>query len=140
MSAKHVLAGAWLAALTLTLAPMAHAQKEAPQERTWRRSTTTGQEVRIFTYVQHRSDCTQGPDPRITIRTPPAHGSATVRAGTVTIGPSRFGATDCSGRVLSGLGVWFVPEPGFSGADQFDYEVQFTNGVAQDTAMVDVKP
>lgn len=126
----------------LALAPMAHAQnpKDTPQERTWRRSTTAGQEVRIFTYVQHRSDCSQGPDPRITIRTPPAHGTATVRPGTITIGPSRFGATDCSGRSLSGLGVWFVPEPGFRGTEQFDYEVQFTNGVAHDTAMVDVRP
>lgn len=129
---------ALLAALALPV--VAHAQKSTPQEHTWRRSTTAGQEVRIFTYVQHRSDCTQGPDPAITIHTKPAHGTATVRPGTVTIGPSRFGAVDCSGRSLSGLGIWFVPEAGFSGTDQFDYEVQFTNGVAHDTAMVEVKP
>lgn len=122
------------------LSPAVHAQKNTPQERTWRRNTQAGQEVRIFTYVQHRSDCSQGPDPRITLRTPPAHGTTAVRPDTVAIGPSRFGATDCSGRLLSGLGIWFVPEPGFSGSDQFDYDVQFTNGVAHDTAMIEVKP
>ncbi|QRY33289.1 MULTISPECIES: Ig-like domain-containing protein [unclassified Variovorax] len=133
-----VHAAAVLAALALCT--VAHAQKGTPREHTWQRSTTAGQEVRIFTYVQQRSDCSQGPDPVVTIRTKPAHGTVSVRPGSVTVGPPRFGAVDCSGRTLSGQGIWFVPEPGFSGTDQFDYEVQFTNGVAHDTAMVEVKP
>lgn len=129
---------ALFAALAFT--SVAHAQNDGVKERTFRRSTTAGQEVRIFTYVQHRSDCTQGPDPGITILTKPAHGTASVRADTAVIGPSRFGAVDCSGRSLSGLGVWFTPEPGFAGTDQFEYQVQVSNGMAHDTAIVRVKP
>jgi len=107
--------------------------------QTLRRSTMAGQEVRIYTYTQHHTDCSPAGDPVITLRTKPAHGVATIRASTVTTGPPRFGATNCTGKVLPGLGVFYTPAPGFRGTDQFDYDVTLTNGAAHDTAVVEVK-
>ena len=132
---------AWTLALLIgALAPVVHAQDDGGKQQTFKRRTTAGQEVRIATYIQHRSDCSPSPSPVITVTGNPAHGTTSLRPGSVVAGPSRFGAPDCSGRSLPGMALWFTPEPGFTGSDRVEYTVQFSNGTAHDTGIVDVKP
>ena len=87
----------------------------------------------MFTYTPHRADCSPVNDVRITVLTPPAHGSVTTRPDTVIAGASRFGAADCSGRPVAGMGVYYLPQPGFHGADRFDYDASFSNGTEHAT-------
>jgi hypothetical protein len=134
-----------IAAMSMALVAFAWAQPTAAQadaghERTFRRKTTAGQELRVFTYTEHRLDCSQGPQPVIRIVTPPSHGQASIRQGSIVSGPSRFSPIDCSGHTYVGQGVWYVPDPSFTGSDRFDYEVSLGGGVAHDTAEVEVRP
>ena len=122
----------------IVLSHPSHAQSE--RERTLNRVTTKGQEVRVFTYTEHRSDCSQGPQPSVKVLTAPAHGEVAIRQASVVAGPSRFGAIDCSGRRFVGQAIWYLPNGTFTGNDRFDYEVSQGNGVAHDTAVVEVKP
>ncbi|MEO6972872.1 MAG: Ig-like domain-containing protein [Rhodoferax sp.] len=105
-----------------------------------RRDTVAGREVRIFTYAEHHRDCGQSSLPIVTILTQPAHGSVSVRKNSVVAGRSRFGAPDCSGQTYEGQGIWYLPAAGFSGPDQFDYTVDLGNGIAHDTAIINVAP
>ena len=127
-------------AAPVALTQASHAQNAIERERTLRRTTTIGQEVRVFTYTEHRSDCSQGPQPSVKVLEPPAHGQVDIRQASVVQGRSRFGAVDCSGRTLLGQAIWYQPDASFTGTDSFDYEVQQGNGVVHDTAKVEVKP
>ncbi len=126
-------------ALATTIAVTAPAIAADPEARTLRRSTDAGREVRISTYSQHKSDCTPGRPPQISMGTKPAHGTTAIRPASVEGGKSRFGQIDCTGTVQSGLAIWYAPEAGFHGTDQFDFYVIDRNGTAHDTAIVDVK-
>ena len=122
----------------VTLASSAHAQS-SPGTRTIRRTGASGQEIRVFTYTPHRSDCSATGDAQISVAVNPAHGTVTVRPGSVVAGPSQFGAVDCSGRTLAGTGVWYLPQPGFRGSDRFEYDVTTSNGRSHDTAIIEVQ-
>jgi len=100
------------------------------------RTGAAGAELRVFTYTPHRSDCSPDNNVRIIVRALPAHGNLTTRPDTVIAGASRFGAADCSGRSIAGLGVYYVPQPGFHGTDRFNYDAVFSNGTEH--AMVTV--
>ena len=80
----------------------------------------------MFTYAAWHRDCSPEAPPQIVIRTQPAHGSVLLRPGQSTVSVIREGAPNCTGHTYPGIGVWYVPAPGFRGADQFDY-----NGSAQ---------
>jgi hypothetical protein len=131
---------AFFLAAPVAFSQASHAQNDVERERTLRRTTTVGQEVRVFTYTEHRSDCSQGPQPSVKVLTPPAHGQVAIRYASVVQGRSRFGAVDCSGLTLMGQAIWYLPDAAFTGTDSFDYEVGQGNGVAHDTAKVEVKP
>ena len=109
-------------------------------ERTVHRNTLGGREVHILTYTKHHRDCGQGSQPIVTILTQPAHGSVSVRTNSVVAGHSRFSSPDCSGQTYEGQGIWYVPAAGFSGSDKFDYTVDLGNGIAHDTAIINVTP
>ena len=49
------------------------------------------------------------------------------------------GMTDCTGRVMPGMAIFYQPAPGFVGVDQFQYDVIETNITHHDTAVVTVR-
>jgi hypothetical protein len=110
-----------------------------PEARTLQRSTDAGHEVRVFTYSQHKSDCSPAPAPQISMGTKPAHGAISMRPATVAGSKSRFSQLDCTGTMQSGLAVWYDLEAGFRGTDQFDYYVINGNSTGHDTVIVQVK-
>lgn len=132
---RLIVAGTALVAATIP----AWGQKTMPREETFRRSAQGGQEVRVFTYAQWHRDCSPQPPPRIVLRTSPAHGTVSLRPGPTTVSRIRDGMPDCIGRTYQGLGVWYVPSPGFQGVDQFDWDVIGTKTESHDAAVVDVR-
>ncbi len=130
----------------LMLAPVAVAaalspawgQRVVPRERNMHMATRAGQELHVFTYSAWRRDCSPEAPPQIVIRTQPAHGSVVFRPGQSTVSVIREGAPNCTGQTYPGVGVWYVPAPGFHGADQFDYNVVNPNSLSHDTVVVDV--
>jgi hypothetical protein len=85
------------------------------REQTFRRSVQAGQELRVFTYARWHTDCRPSDPPRVVLRTSPTHGTVSLRPGPSTVSFIREGMPDCTGRTYQGLGVWYVPAPGFRG-------------------------
>lgn len=137
--ARGVTRLALIAACVVLAVPASAQDAASPDARTLHRSTAMGAEVRVFTYSQHHADCSPAAEVQIVMRSNPAHGTVSIRAASVVSGPSRFGAPDCSGKTMPGLAIWYTPSPGFRGADRFGYDVTFSNGVAHDTAAIEVK-
>ena len=123
----------------LALDGLAAAQEDTAAARTYRRVTSPGQEVRIITYTQHHNDCSAMEAPGTTLSARPMHGTVSIRPDSVVTGPSRFGSRDCSGKLLPGLGVFYLPEPGYQGVDRFAVDVVNRNGSAHDTVIVTVR-
>jgi hypothetical protein len=73
------------------------------------------------------------------MRASPAHGSISLRPGPTTVTFVREGEADCTGKTYMGLGVWYVPSPGFRGVDQFDWDVIDSSSTSHDTAIVEVR-
>jgi hypothetical protein len=67
----------------------------------------------VFTYATWTAGCDPEPPPAIKILTQPAHGKAELRPGPASVRFVRQGASDCTGKVIPGLGVWYIPAPGF---------------------------
>ena len=135
----HRLVGARSIVITACLCVAAGPVIAVESARNIERSGAGGTELRVFTYTPHRADCSSVKDVRIIVRTSPAHGSVTTRPDTVIAGASRFGAADCSGRPIDGLGVYYVPQPGFHGIDRFDYDASFSNGTEHATVTVIIR-
>ncbi len=125
-------------AVAAALSP-AWAQRVVPRERTMHVATQAGQELHVFTYASWHRDCSPEAPPQVILHTQPAHGSILLRPGPSTVSVIREGAPDCMGRTYQGVGVWYVPAPGFRGADQFDYSVINPNSSSHDTVVVDVR-
>jgi hypothetical protein len=129
-----------LASLALVLvASAAWGEKVLLRDATFQRSVLAGQELRVFTYAHWHRDCSPELPPQIVLRTLPAHGTASLRPGPSTVAFIREGQPDCTGRTYQGLGVWYVPAPGFRGVDTFDWDVLDVRGTSHDTAVVEVK-
>jgi hypothetical protein len=128
-----------LPAAALVVACTAKAQ-DSPSGLTFKQTTSQGREARIHTYTQQRPDCSALGLLSINITTPPAHGTVSLRPGSIVVGdPPRFGGPDCRGKRIEGLGVRYTPAPGYVGADQFDWNVSYTSGTGHDRAIVEVK-
>ena len=127
-----------MVAVAAALSP-AWAQRMVPRERTMHVATQAGQELHVFTYASWHRDCSPEASPQIALRTQPAHGSILLRPSPSTVSVIREGAPDCTGRTYPGIGIWYVPAPGFRGADQFDYSVISANSSSHDTVVVDVR-
>ena len=125
-----------LAALSASV--QAWGQTRIPREHTIRSSTQSGQELRVSGYARWHRDCTADQPPQIIIRTPPAHGTVSVRPGPSTVSSLRPGSPDCTGKTYPGVAVWYAPATGFRGVDQFDWNV-IGGEVAHDTAVVEVR-
>ena len=127
-----------MTAIAAALSP-AWGQRVVPRERSMHMATQAGQELHVFTYTSWHRDCSPEPPPQITLRMQPAHGSILLRPSPSTVSVIREGSPDCTGRTYPGIGVWYVPAPGFRGADQFDYNVVSLNSSSHDTVIVDVR-
>ncbi len=114
-------------------------QKVMPREQTFQRSVVAGQELRVFTYARWHRDCSPLDPPRIVLRTSPTHGTVSLRPGQTMVTFIREGEPDCTGHTYQGVGVWYVPAPGYHGVDQFDWDVLDADRTAHDTVVVQVK-
>jgi hypothetical protein len=111
---------------------------DSSADRTYSVATIDGRDVRVSTYTHYNADCSPAGDPDIVLHNKPAHGVVSFRPQTTAVRHSRFGAV-CIGKTLPGLAVWYTPDKGFSGADQFDYYIVSRQNVALDTAVVNVR-
>lgn len=93
------------------------------RDTTLDRKAESGIERRIFTYAEFSRDCEQRTPPSIAMRTLPAHGSVSVRPGSITVAVIREGGTDCTGHAFAGTSVFYQSVFGYRGPDQFDYDV-----------------
>jgi hypothetical protein len=125
-------------AVIMASAP-AWAQNVMPREQTFNRSVRAGQELRVFTYARWHRNCSPLEMPRIVVRTQPAHGTVSLRAGPTTVSFIRAGEPDCTGHTYQGMGVWYLPAPGFTGTDKFDWDVIGSGNASHDTAVVEVR-
>lgn len=63
-----------------------------------------------------------------------------MRPSDVTVSVLRVGAPDCTGHTFPGTAIWYMPQPGFRGVDQFTYDiVGRTDALHRDTAVIDVR-
>ena len=109
------------------------------RQQTIRRTATPGQEVKIFTYASFNRQCQSNNQPQITLRIRPAHGTVAIRPGQSTVSVIREGAPDCTGKTYLGTAVFYTPEPGYRGSDQFDYDVLNKDNTAHDTAIISIE-
>jgi hypothetical protein len=108
-------------------------------EHTYQRHAAPGHEIRINVYMQHGRDCSPMRNPTIDVDTKPSHGMVSIRDYAGISSAPRIGAIDCTGKPLTGLAVYYTPDAGFTGTDQFDYSVAFSNGGLHDAAVVTVR-
>ncbi len=107
---------------------------------TYERHTAPGQAVRIASYAHWNGRCEPIEAAEVQLLAPPAHGRIELRPGTRTVrGEPRFGSTDCTGHVLPSVEVFYVPAPGFTGADRFEYRLSMGQHVAHETAVLTVQ-
>ena len=111
------------AALLLTCgsALFAQAQQVAVQRDV---SATAGRDARFGIYTNLRSDCTPGPLPAIRLVTPPAHGTVTVKRGTL----KATNLQQCLAAELPVLIGLYHAVANFNGADEFELEVTYPAG------------
>jgi hypothetical protein len=141
--ARYCPPAAALAALVaggIAALPPAAAQNFVPRERTLRRTTEAGTELRVYGYTRMESGCRPGEPPHIVLLHPPAHGTAATRPGPSTIREVREGTSAaCVGMTVPGIHVWYTPAPGYHGTDQFDWNVISPAGTFHDTAVIEVR-
>jgi hypothetical protein len=101
-------------------------------------STSAGQEVKVGRYASWTVFC--GPIPITVItKNEPAHGKISIRAENwVMTGGQRLGTIDCTGKILQGVGVYYMPQPGFRGDDQVELTVPSGNGTMKDVIAIKV--
>jgi hypothetical protein len=78
-----------------------------------------GQEVRVMALTNTAGECSGFPMPEVRIQEAPRNGIVIVRYGVSTF-PAN--APQCGGRQVPGLGVYYRPNGGFSGADRVRIE------------------
>ena len=86
-----------------------------------------GSEVRVGIYTSIKSDCTSGPLPAIRLVTPPAHGTITVKRGTLKA--TNF--KQCLATDVPAFVAFYRAAQNFNGVDEFELEVSFSGGRKQ---------
>lgn len=90
-----------------------------------RRATVqAGETVLIASYKNWGRDCTPAPNPTFRLIGEPQNGSVATRASNYPVeGPPPPGASDCRGRFLPGVGIYYTPNADFHGEDRFTYAI-----------------
>jgi len=124
-------------AVGLAAAP-AHAQQMG---QVFSINTDAGQEVRVHQYARWNGRCEPEGEATVTMVTPPGNGRIDLRREAKTdIGAPRAGGTDCRGKTLPALSLYYIPRAGFHGADHFDYQVAYgSRGTVHDSAFIEVR-
>ena len=99
----------------LLVAGVAHAQSNQAIKRTVKKDTETMVAVHSNAFKPNATQltCNQGGDVKIEITAPPKN-------GTVTMKPAKEKPANCTNE-LQGTGVFYKPNPGFTGNDTFSY-------------------
>ena len=84
-----------------------------------------GRDVRAGVFTDIRPDCTSGPLPAIRLATPPAHGSVTVRRGTL----KATNIKQCLAIEVPAFVAFYRAAADYSGADVFELEISLPNSV-----------
>lgn len=90
-----------------------------------RRATVqAGETVLVASHKNWGRDCTPAPHPTFRLIGEPSNGSVATRATSYLVeGPPPPGASDCRGRYLPGVGIYYTPKPDFHGEDRFIYAI-----------------
>lgn len=86
-----------------------------------------GKDARVAIYTNIRSDCTSGPLPSIRLVAPPAHGTVTVKRGTL----KATNIKECLATEVPVLVAFYRAAETFNGSDTFDLEINFGGGRKQ---------
>jgi hypothetical protein len=89
--------------------------------------TAAGRDLRVGVYTDIRQDCTSGPLPAIRLATPPAHGSVSVKRGTLKA--TNF--KQCLATEVPAFVAFYRAKPDYSGGDQFVLEISWPDGRKQ---------
>jgi len=117
------MARCWLAASLLASASAlaAHAQAGVVERQV---KAAPGHDVRFGIYGDIRPDCTSGPLPAIKLVAAPAHGTVTVKRGTLKA--TNF--KQCLATELPVLVGFYRSAADFNGSDEFELEISFPAG------------
>jgi hypothetical protein len=83
-----------------------------------------GRDVRVGVFTDIRPDCTSGPLPAIRLATPPAHGSVTVKRGTL----KATNIKQCLAIDVPAFVAFYRAAADYNGADDFELEISSPNG------------
>jgi len=117
----------WLAAAFL-LCGVAHDGARAQANLAERElKAAPDRDVRVGVFTSIRPDCTSGPLPAIRLATAPAHGTVSVKRGTLKA--TNF--KQCLATEVPAFVAFYRSAPDFDGSDAFDLEISFADGRKQ---------
>jgi len=99
----------------------AHAQDDVIERQL---KAAPGRDVRAGVFTDIRPDCTSGPLPAIRLATPPAHGSVTVKRGTL----KATNIKQCLAIEVPAFVAFYHASADYSGADDFELEISLPDG------------
>jgi hypothetical protein len=120
----------WLvaAALLCASALAAQAQGQAQGDVAERQvKVASGHDERVGVYTNIKPDCTGGPLPAIRLLVAPAHGSVTVKRGTLKA--TNF--KQCLAAEVPALLAFYRSAANFNGSDEFELEITVQGGRKQ---------
>jgi len=100
---------------------VAHAQTDRLEREV---RAAAGHDVRVGIYTNVRPDCTAGPLPAIRLTAAPAHGTVTVKRGTL----KATNLKQCLGIEVPAFVAFYRAAAGFNGADEFELEIDSGGG------------
>jgi|ERR1700683_622430 hypothetical protein len=110
------------AAIVLCIGALAaHAQDDVIERQL---KAAPGRDVRAGVFTDIRPDCTSGPLPAIRLATPPAHGSVTVKRGTL----KATNIKQCLAIEVPAFVAFYHASADYSGADDFELEISLPDG------------
>jgi hypothetical protein len=110
------------AAIVLCIGALAaHAQDDVIERQL---KAVPGRDVRAGVFTDIRPDCTSGPLPAIRLATPPAHGSVTVKRGTL----KATNIKQCLAIEVPAFVAFYHASADYSGADDFELEISLPDG------------
>lgn len=113
-----------IAALLCLAALAAHAQGNLLERQV---KAVPGRDVRVGIYTDIRPDCTAGPLPAIRLVAAPAHGTVTVKRGTLKA--TNF--KQCLATEVPAFVAFYRAANDFNGTDEFELEISFPSGRKQ---------
>jgi hypothetical protein len=120
-NALHIAALAVIAAIAFLAWPPVNAGAEQLVK-----AGAANRPLLIREHAAWNMDCRAIPYPALRLDQPPRHGAVCARVADITV-HSMYAGTEaqCIGRVVQGLRLIYVPQPGFTGHDRLQYSVKY---------------